>query len=169
MFCPNCGEKLINPNQKFCQVCGANLKELIPGYAIEEVESNSYSKNALNPQTEIYNQQTPQLQQINKQGIPNKYAKSCFACALISFIIGDITGFLTFPAIYLWPFLILLTILTIIGLTFGILSRTYKKRSEEIEPVSGLRKAGSVLGIIGIVFNSISLLPTLIILMFFFS
>lgn len=145
MYCPQCGAEIINSKHKFCHVCGASLNELIPESLTSEIESSKLSIIPEPSQNGIKTQ---------KNGT-NKYAKLCFGCGLASFLFADVVGIITFLRILF--IMIFALVLNIIGISLGILSQRYKKLSEEQEPSHGLRKAGIILSIIGIVLNSLSL------------
>ncbi len=162
MYCPNCGEKLISPNQKFCQACGANLIELIPNR--KSIEKKSIIQSRVQPLSRNnleFQYKNQQMQIYEKRG-SKTYAKICFALGFISFIISQISGFISYLIIPLPYLVILCSIINITGLILGSLSRVYKTKSEEQEVVTGLRKAGSVFSSIGIVFNLIYLILSII-------
>jgi hypothetical protein len=138
MYCPKCGEKLISPNQEFCQACGANLKELIPNRRLIEKQEQRYELKD-----------------------SNKYAKLCFSFAIISFIEAQVSGILSFLLFTMPLLIIFFLILNITGIIFGCLSRLFKGKSEEIEAVTTLRKVGSVFAIIGLINNPIILIETI--------
>jgi len=158
MYCPKCGEKLINPNQKFCQACGANLKELIPNRSLLDKQPIIPSKSQPTSQSDFDYRFKDQQKQIYEKSDTNKYAKLCFAFGLISFILSYVSSIFYFLIISIPYLIIVFSIININDLIFGSLSRSFKRKSEEKEAVTRLRKAGSVLAIIGIVYSSINII-----------
>ncbi|MFW9972960.1 MAG: hypothetical protein ACFFDF_22435, partial [Candidatus Odinarchaeota archaeon] len=76
---------------------------------------------------------------------------------LISFNVGS--SFVGFPyPFYFSRVFIGLAIVHVVGLIFGIASRTSSSTAKATEPESSILKAGNVIGIIGLILNSILLI-----------
>ncbi|GAH11452.1 unnamed protein product, partial [marine sediment metagenome] len=81
MFCSHCGEKLIDNEQRFCQICGTEILTTYKTtyYKPERIQSVPAPKIIYVPQ-----KQRPQSQ----WGLPGKYSKLCLWLALGSTFIG---------------------------------------------------------------------------------
>ena len=163
MFCPNCGEKLESQNQKFCSSCGSELFNTpdTPHAPQLRAEENQVSPTVRS--VPDYESKT-----INVGG-PGPHSKKCLAFAIVSLAfagVGYVFGGVNIMR-FLLPFayylgysigflgLIVAVILNIIGLVFGILSRTNSSKAGKFEPVNALEKVGSVFAVFGIIMNSI--------------
>ncbi|TXT65803.1 MAG: membrane protein of unknown function [Promethearchaeota archaeon] len=165
MYCPNCGNELVSKDQRFCNVCGANIKLYIPDpEVIENPPKSTISPNRGISRSQYEPSYSTEQKKLVSQTGSKRFTKLCFAFGLISFIITQISGILSFTFLTgLIPNIISLLV-NIVGLILAFLSRHYKKRSEAVEPVTGLRKAGSVLAIIGMVINAIGIISSIILI-----
>jgi hypothetical protein len=79
MYCPSCGEKIKDPNQKFCQSCGASLKS-------EAKTSKSHEDKVSKKSESIPSKEyTPSDAALKSS---NTHSKRCFTLAIISFILS---------------------------------------------------------------------------------
>ncbi|MFX0179771.1 MAG: zinc-ribbon domain-containing protein [Candidatus Hodarchaeota archaeon] len=169
MFCPHCGEKLKDPDQKFCQNCGSELStpagdsqliteiESVPS----KIESPSIPKTIEAPVSD---------KQILTPGTPGRFSKKCLAFAIVSICIAIpflIIGFNIFrysgqlfvfslnEMARRFPALIALIVIHFIGSFFAGKSKSYGKMAKEFEPVNTSEKVGSSLRIVGEIINDI--------------
>lgn len=169
MFCPHCGEKLKDPNQKFCQNCGSEIStkagdsqlitetESVPS----KIESPSIPKTVVAPVSE---------KQILAPGTPGKFSKKCLAFAIVSICIaipfliigfnifrysGRLFVFTIYEIARRFPALIALIVIHVVGSFFAGKSKTYGKLAKESEPVNTSEKVGSSLRIVGEIINDI--------------
>lgn len=168
MFCPNCGEKLENPSQRFCASCGSEIQATL-SLEISEAPQIPVEKTPAPPPTPpvpVY-----ESKQIKPGGI-GSHSKKCFAFSLVA--IGFFVAGLSFGAgsiirifvpLYYFPYLpggpgrwIIAFVLHVIGFIFGIVSRASSAKASRREASNGLQKVGSVFGVFGIVLNVIPLL-----------
>jgi hypothetical protein len=170
MFCPNCGEELRLSNQKFCHNCGFEISSMFETapQSTEQYQYEPIIKSQPRPQ---YSPPVISKQKQEISGGTGKHSKLCFAFGLVSLgisIFGLIIscGFYLITQIYYFYYIfgysivigIIIDIaLVTTGLVFGILSRVNKGKARYSESVNSLQKAGSVLGVIGIVLNAIAL------------
>lgn len=137
MFCSKCGVKLSDSNQNFCPNCGTEI--------ITHAKTTSYTEK---PQIALL---------IKKQkGPPGNFSKLCLGMALASLILGVVpfyAGFLFYLGIGLY----LCLVLNLVGLILAVFSRVYSSKAVIHEPYNSLEKAGSIIGIIAIIFNSMGL------------
>ncbi len=170
MFCPNCGVKIINPNQNFCIKCGSKIQitsddpQLRPERSHSTLGNKNYSISQKKP-TKI-------------EGSSTTYSNKClgFAIASIALLVFGIifSGPMVFFGILLGRMSVIIIIIIIIiiisihivGLTFGILSRTNQKKAEKLEPENVVEKLGSVFMIFGIILNIIAIGITLVVFPF---
>ena len=169
MFCPNCGEELRISNQRFCHNCGFEIPSMFdtPPRSKEKYQYESIVKSQ--PTAQYLHAPISKERPIISGGA-GKYTKLSFGFALVSLgisIFGLIIGsgfYLMTQIYYIYYFIsysiiigmIIEIILVITGLVFGVLSRVNYKKARYSEGVNGLQKAGNVIGILGIVFNSIA-------------
>ncbi|MFX1502369.1 MAG: zinc-ribbon domain-containing protein [Promethearchaeota archaeon] len=164
MFCPECGVELIAPNQKYCHNCGTDTRATSKSsnYKIEQLQNEPVSKMyyvPIKPKIEL--QRSP----------PGKYSNISFWFALVSIILGFasfyIGSYMGFPYMYynyaeynigsrIGLYFIILS-LRAGGLILGIISRISNSKAIELEPYNDLEKAGSIIGIFGIIVNAIGL------------
>jgi len=164
MFCQNCGAKLEMENQRFCQNCGSEIfSEYETPQIITEIDQNKTTTESI---------PIPQYgTTLKKGGEPGPYSKRCLGFGIVSLIIGVITfnigsTFIT-DLFFYFPtgrIFIGLAIVHVAGIIFGILSRVNSGKAKELEPESTILKAGSVLGIIGLVINSILLVASIVLI-----
>jgi len=160
MFCSECGEKLIAPDQKFCHNCGTEV--LATSKANDD--KNERIQNVSAPKI-LY---TPVKQQRQlKMGRPGKYSKLCLEFSLVSIVIGLVTLIIGYNYYWLFNypynnigrlvFVIVVLLLRVGGLIMGVFSKIYSSKAEKLEPYNDIEKAGSIFGIFGILINSIGL------------
>jgi hypothetical protein len=163
MFCSYCGEKIAK-DQKFCHNCGAEVvtSSKAPDHQIERVPQVTVPKIIYVP-----------VKEQKQMGIPGTYSKWCLGLALSSFIIGIgslIFGYNYFRILY-WSshsILGMLTVATMIllfriaGLIMGIFAKVNSSKAEIFEPYNDVEKAGSIIGVLGIIVNSIGLFLSLL-------
>ena len=171
MFCPNCGEEIIEQDQKFCQNCGSEIPT-----SGEAPQSSKVSPKPT-PVTQSYAVPrpvpTPSYAQTPRTiGGPGRESKKCLAFALISLAIAIFTfssssgtgfspfSFYSFPGV---PLPIVIIIAHIVGLVFGIVAKKSSSEASMTEPINAVEKAGSVFAVFGIVVNSIGLAMALIV------
>lgn len=165
MFCPNCGEEIIEQDQKFCQNCGSEIPTTgeAPQPTIVSPKPTPVAQKYSVPKpvpTPTYVRTAP------TRGSPGPASKKCLAFALVSLAIAIFTfsssggtgygpfSFYIIPGI---PRVIIVIIAHIVGLVFGIVSRKNSRDASMTEPINGVEKAGSVFAVFGIVVNSIGL------------
>ncbi|MFW9900691.1 MAG: hypothetical protein ACFFDY_05320 [Candidatus Thorarchaeota archaeon] len=161
MYCKNCGEKLEIKNQRFCPYCGNKVQIT---YEASQVDAIGHQNDSMPISPPVY-------QNIGQKSImketPGSYSKKCLGFGIVSLVILTITFNIGSTAVldpiisYIFPLIrvfIGLTIAHVIGIIFGIVSRIYYRKAEEMEPLSSILKAGKIIGIIGIIFNAILML-----------
>jgi len=172
MFCPNCGEKLDSPNQRFCASCGSEIGSTpFPEVPQIQTEENQVS-------TPVSLVPVSESKPIKAEG-PGSYSKKVFAFAFFSLVlavIGFVLEFLAFfrfiIPMYIFPRLpggpVLLTIALVIhfvGIIFGIVSRISSSKARKLEIENTLEKVGRVFAILGIIANFIPLVIINIVLL----
>jgi len=155
MYCKKCGSELEIENQRFCQICGTEIRS----YRVNSQQGliRDSNKSLSSP--------PPHYQDISKRS-GGPYAKRCLGFGIISLIIAVISFNVGSSIIwdnlyYSYPrdgVLIGLIIARVIGILFGIINRFSYNRAISVEPESSILKAGNILGILGILFNSILML-----------
>ncbi|MFX0104611.1 MAG: zinc-ribbon domain-containing protein [Candidatus Hodarchaeota archaeon] len=179
MFCPNCGTELLSSNQKFCHNCGGEIPPLlratnfrieIPTISQPKLKNEGYqniiAKSRYFP---VIKQQPIQV------GLPGPYSKRCLSLSIISILVAIFDWILNyiifrFQIIILPVFdfriIMLLTnaiIINIVGLIFGILSRSNSAKAGILEPGNSVEKVGSTFAILGIIINALSIVIVLLI------
>jgi len=169
MFCPNCGEKLESPNQRFCASCGSeiqtNLSPEAPQIPPKRIQVPPVAPVPPVPPVPIY-----QAKPSKAEGIGTN-SKICFSFSLVA--IAFFVAGLSFGAgviirllipIYFIPYLpggpgmwIIAFVLHVVGLIFGIISRANSSKARRREADNALQKVGSVFGVFGIVLNVLPL------------
>lgn len=184
MFCANCGAELSDPNQKYCQSCGSEVRtisEIQEAETIEEPVSIPSSAPSITPSY------TPvPIQPHIKVGGAGSHSKKCLGYALTSLGIA-VASMIIGGGIFLFPMItgliyfmggmsglrvvgmIIIILLYVMGLIFGSLARTNNKKAGSLEPINAVNKVGSVFAIFGIVINAIGLGISFIIPWIFFS
>lgn len=154
MSCPNCGAQLEMPNQKFCQDCGSMLPD--------------FTKSSDLAQNFVASQETRnylQLQQKHtKMSNPRTRSKASLVFGIVSIIIA-MTTFNAGSSLFMEPYILPLSmrliiiqsfgILNIVGLVFGIISKIFNTQAKKMESLNKAMKAGNILGIIGLILNSL--------------
>jgi hypothetical protein len=154
MSCPNCGAKLELGNQRFCQDCGHKLLDFSNKPELEQQYSTS--------------QETRNLRQLQIKSVKTSssrpLSKASLGLGIVSVIIAATTfnfGTSFFMPPYILPLsvrqilIVVFGILNIIGLVFGIISKATNIKAKRIEIRNTAMKAGSMLGIMGIIFNTL--------------
>ncbi|MFX0049008.1 MAG: hypothetical protein ACFE8G_12690 [Candidatus Hermodarchaeota archaeon] len=166
MSCPNCGAQLEIPNQRFCQDCGRKLPDFPKSSELPQKYSTSQEAR------EIY-----QLQE--KTGkIPSSrpLSKTSLGFGIVSIIIA-VTTFNLGSSFLIEPFILPLSvrqilivsfgILNVVGTLLGFISKIFNLKAKKSEYLNTAMKAGSVLGIIGIIINSILMIVAFTLVGFF--
>ncbi|NHJ19420.1 MAG: zinc ribbon domain-containing protein [Candidatus Lokiarchaeota archaeon] len=168
MFCPNCGEKLDNPNQKFCAHCGSEIQvtpssEAFEGYNATQTPVVKTSSPPPVPATPVYD-----VKPVKPKGT-GSYSRKSLAYALIwpiFFVIAFYLGFIFMifrsfsyspymprnPFLWIVPF-----VLHLVSLLFSIVSKVNSSKARIYEDRNGLQQAGSIISVFGIVLNAIFL------------
>ena len=166
MFCSNCGENLIAPDQKFCHNCGTEV--LAPSKATNDKTERIQNVTA----PKILYAPVKQQRQL-KMGRPGKYSKLCLEFAIVSIVIGFVTliigynyyRFFNYPSynsIGRLVFVIVILLLRVGGLILAIFSKVNSSKAEIFEPFNDVEKVGSIFGIFGIIINSLGLFLSLL-------
>jgi len=181
MYCPNCGEYLRDPNQRFCHNCGSNLSNNSEVFQITS-EKDQYTQTTLKPSKQVYTD-VPDIQQKPVvKGRVGTHSKKCLGFSITSIgiaAVGLYLGFIIFMFSRIWIFnpsitrrIIWWTVIAsihLVGLAFGSSSRTHSKHAKNLEPVNTVEKVGSVLGIVGVIINAIAMGIFFILLLMNFS
>jgi hypothetical protein len=176
MFCPNCGQKLKESNQRFCHSCGSEISTTSEAPKLE-IERSPYESTTITKSTPEYTDfsVSPQKPTPVKVEGPGSNSIKCFIYAMTSMILFVIAFVIGFNVVRLsifgagTPFtplrminIIIVIILHIAGLIFGIVSKTNAGNAERSEPENALKSIGGVFGVIGIILNAIFLVIFLI-------
>lgn len=161
MFCPNCGEEISYSNQKFCHKCGS---EIIITSKIPQLQQTAVSSDF-------------QTNQSIKEGRPGPHSKKCLAFSIISIAIAiamlAVSGILRLMHYFGMPYILsligmsIVTLIHIVGLILGILSRNHDKKAQQLESENTVEKIGSVFTIFGIIGNTILLIIGSIVVLIF--
>ena len=157
MYCPNCGSQLLTTNN-FCPNCGSQIPKITEG--LQSGSERSQSGNITSPQSIISTKVPAQKMQVR----PGLHSRKCLKFALVSFIMGIVTGVIGLAIIIIFSIVgsIILLITHIVGLKFGISAKKYSKKAAELEPPNSFEKAGSVFLVFGIIINVILMALALI-------
>lgn len=163
MFCSYCGEK-IAADQNYCHNCGAEVitTSKTTDYRTERIPNVTVPKIIYVP-----------VKQQKQMGIPGKYSKLCLELGLSSFLIGIVSlimGFFYFRSLYWYSHNILailviagmILLFRVAGLIMGIFAKVNSSKAEIFEPYNDTEKTGIILGILGIIINSIGLFLSLL-------
>jgi hypothetical protein len=171
MYCPNCGTKLENPDQKFCQECGAQ----IPGTGSEPVKTSSemdMSQYSVPPATQLTSKPTPQYtptpapQSTIKYNTGMEYSKKALGFGLPALLIA-VVPLLVFPVFMFLPYSGATPVMPValgihgLGILFGILGAVFGSKANDLEPDNGMQKAGMAFAIIGIILNGLAIIGLL--------
>lgn len=164
MYCPICGEKLKDPNQRFCKYCGSELKF-----------TSEAPKQQLTPRDTEIPVRSLKPVEIGRPGI---YSKRCLSNAIISLAViipGLMLSFITVivataPEVFYKPQgkvirWSMITVIHLCGLMFGIFSILNSGKAGQSEPANTVKTVGSVFGGIGSVLNAILMVLAFIILL----
>jgi len=162
MFCPHCGEKLIDNEQRFCQSCGIDVltTSKTTDYKPERIQSVPTPKIVyvpVKPHTQL------------QMGSPGKYSKLCLWLALGSILIGIVSLIIgyNFSRFYYYPYnnilgrlivSIAMLLSRVGGLTMGVFSRVNSSKAVNFEPFNDTERAGSIFAIFGILINAAGLI-----------
>lgn len=181
MFCSICGAELISPNQRFCTKCGSIISINLKAPQLKN-ELPQNVPTTISPATPTYIY-VPVIQQKPvkpvKNDKPGPHSRKCLGFAITSIglaafdlIFGSGIFLITimlmgayFASIVL---IIVVIIINIVGLLFGILSKSNSSEAEKLEPVNTVEKIGSVFGVGGIIFNIVSMAIAIIICVIIF-
>lgn len=169
MYCPNCGTELENPNQRFCQECGAQIPSA--SVQVSSTSGTEMSEFAVPPTIKPSIQPTPQYatpspQSTFKYDTGMEYSKKALGFGLPAFLIA-VVSLLIFPVIRIFPYGPGLIIMPValgihgVGLLFAILGTVFGSKANNMEPDNGMQKAGIAFAIIGIILNGLALLGLL--------
>ncbi len=176
MFCINCGEKLIEPNQKFCQNCGNEIPTTIEAPQLRTGRDQYISKTSLQSTRGGTNFLVSQQKPVKIKGRPGPHSKRCLGFGIASCVTSLCVLFFYFSYIFIvlmlrtsvdsWITQTIVMVIYAVGIMFGILSRTNSAQAGKTEPLNNVEKVGSILGIIGIITNAISIGMALISMVF---
>ncbi len=165
MFCIKCGEKLIEPNQRFCQNCGNEIPTTFKAPQLRTERDQYISKTSLQSTRGGTNFLVSQQKSVKIKGRPGPNSKMCLGFGIASSVIPLCAIIFNFSYIFIrvlfsvgfWTVITIFMVIYAVGLTFGILSRKNSAQAGKTEPLNNVEKVGSILGIIGLIANAISL------------
>jgi len=163
MFCPNCGKRVEIPNQKFCLNCGSELP------FVPEILQSPHSPQITQKDVSV---QVSERKPVQIRGPHSKRTLGFGVASLvIAYTLYNIgAGYIIEPiSNYYFPRLIpivfiVLSIFHSLGLIFGIASKINNQQAREMESMNTFIKVGNVLGIIGIIINTIFLVICFVII-----
>lgn len=149
MYCPNCGTQ-ITTSRNFCPNCGTDIRTISAALQSGSVRSQSRTQSIISTKVPAQKMQVR----------PGPHSRKCLKFALVSFIMGIVTGVIGLVVIrFLFIVGALIILIThIVGLTFGISAKKFSKEAAELEPPNSVEKAGSVFAVFGIIINAILML-----------
>ncbi|MFX0029026.1 MAG: hypothetical protein ACFE8B_07445 [Candidatus Hermodarchaeota archaeon] len=157
MYCKNCGTELEIENQRFCQICGSEIRR----------SSNSSQLSPIRDPYKPLSTPPPQYRNIEysqiKKESHNPYSKRCLGFGIVCLAIGvmsfNIGSSLVLDNLYYYipssRVFMGLTIAHAIGLIFAIFNRISYIHAKNQEAYSSILKAGNILGILGFMINAI--------------
>jgi hypothetical protein len=157
IYCPNCGQKVLSLNQKFCHNCGNNLSDLFEKIEIKQ---------------EQYQYPIPLIKEKRQRQIIERWgthSKFCLAYSLISVALLGIGLFLSSGLFFIWFFLqynyfnksititlIILILIHGVALAFAIGAIVKSKEARRSESRNILEQIGKIIGILGFLTNIIA-------------
>jgi len=159
VFCSNCGQEIIDPNQRFCQNCGRNIQPRSEASNLPPISSyTDFAATSQKPFTERR---------------PGPHSKKCLAFSITSIAMAvamlAIAGLLRLFYLLGMPLplfimgVIIGIIIHIVGLMFGVFSRINGKEATKSEPENAVETVGSIFAIFGIIGNTILIIVGLIV------
>ncbi len=173
MFCPNCGERLDSPDQRFCSSCGSKLQFTpipeVPQAVSEEIQVPT-------PANTIPVSKALPI----KKASQGSYSKKTFAFAFLSLALAcvgfsleylaflrSIMYYFMFPRLPSAPVLLIIALIFhFVGIVFATVSRSNSNKARKHEVENALEKVGRVFGILGLIANIIPLVVINIALLF---
>ena len=153
MLCPDCGKKIEIPNQRFCQNCGSEFP--IVSESLQSKSSPQVTQRDMNVQ---FMERKPVI-------IKGPYSKRTLGFGIASITLAETIfsfgiSFITSPSYsiivrFIPIAFIVFGIINIVGLILGIISKINNQQARKLESINTFIKAGNVLGIIGIIVNTI--------------
>ena len=153
MLCPHCGKKIEIPNQRFCQNCGSEFP--IVSESLQSKSSPQVTQRDMNVQ---FMERKPVI-------IKGPYSKRTLGFGIASITLAETIfsfgiSFITSPSYsiivrFIPIAFIVFGIINIVGLILGIISKINNQQARKLESINTFIKAGNVLGIIGIIVNTI--------------
>lgn len=154
MFCGNCGKEIAE-DQKYCPHCGNKITRTAePSKSSDlSVEKEGGSKKSNSIKCLVFGIIAASCAAVAFFGgggilfrlIVNYYGNYQIILdtpSLLALLIGTITS------IYIFH---------ILGVIFGVLARSSSKKAKDTEMENGLRKAGNILALLGLIFNILGL------------
>ncbi len=158
MFCPNCGQKTENPNQRFCMNCGGELS-LTP-------VAPQYTPTTISQRTPVYTTPPGYTSQQKSEEIGlTSILCLIFALISISLVIINLIVLLNL-GFYRYGLTMMVAVIVshFVGLLLGIVSKVNSKLAENSGTTNSVQKVGNTFGILGIIFNAILLAFAIILL-----
>ncbi len=172
MFCQNCGAELEEEGQKFCQSCGSEIKPIEEGAETPEPISESAPEAPPSTPAPVV-EPTPVSTEKYMSG-ETPFSKRVLGFAIASLIVAITTMIVAFNVFIIRrvgslftlgisvPVIIGIVSFYILGLIFGIVSRSNVSRADA-EPENTIAKIGSVFGVFGIILNIVPMVATIIV------
>ena len=169
MFCQNCGAELTEEGQKFCQSCGSEIQDIS-----EEVTETPEPTPQPPPSTTAPVVEPTYISTEKFVSGETPYSKRVLGFAIASLIVGITTMIVAFNVFIIRrvaspltlgisiPIIIGIVSFYILGLIFGIVSRSNVSRADA-EPENTVAKIGSVFGVFGIIINIVPMVVTIIV------